>query len=772
MGHTKIIVTNQRTCIRCLSSYRTEGANFSYCPNCRTGRNGKRSTKFRALDGEGETIEGIHRYVLLTLGNEEPIENRDGLEFDEILTYLYSHYEENTTYIGFSLGYDFTFWLSTLPRERAWRLLTIPGKESRHLEKFGGHSPVCYLGWQFDMIGMKQFKFRRQACECLFEKGVHQRKRNRRGLTICCDDEFAPHCEHKQFPWMYINDVFPFWQSAFLKVIDPNPKNWKEPLLTAEEYTIIEEGKKKRDIAVLDDGMRRYNALENELLERVMYRIDEGFHAMGIFLTPSTYFGPGQAAEQWMINAKVPRRVDHDGCSEKCIRKHAHIARVVPDWFRMAANTSYYGGWFEQMAHGVIPGTTYEYDINSAYPHVIRNLPCMLHGEYTRGTGKPEVKDGEICLALVTAWTRAPGYHHPDKHTYIGAMPHRDDDGAICRPEVTTGWYWTHELDAARRAKCITRISDDRYREWVKYKPCDCPSPLAGVADLYELRLKWKKNTPHGKSAKLVYNSEYGKTAQSIGAAKFANPTYASLITAGCRTMILDAIAAHPEGKKAVVMVATDAVFFTSLHPSLPLSDKLGEWEKEEHEDLTLFKPGVYWNAQTLRDLEDKSKALSFKARGFSASALAPHMRGIDAQFRSWQKNPPRAYEDMNGSAWREDWPKVLYRPVFSQMTCLQALMQNKWEEAGKVTQGADCKELAQSSEPFTPGKRMGIWKDGNNIIRSNPPIYWTERDEETRPYDKKFGEESPWSEETLQQWGYTPDGYVGSELRGILSAE
>lgn len=73
---------------------------------------------------------------------------------------------------------------------------------------------------------------------------------------------------------------------------------------------------------------------------------------------------------------------------------------------------------------------------------------------------------------------------------------------------------------------------------------------------------------------------------------------YASLITAHCRSKILDAIATHPQGTKALVMVATDGAFFTSPHPSLPLppSKVLGEWEESKLKGLCVFKQGAYWH--------------------------------------------------------------------------------------------------------------------------------------------------------------------------------
>src|SRR5256885_2771992 len=89
----------------------------------------------------------------------------------------------------------------------------------------------------------------------------------------------------------------------------------------------------------------------------------------------SSDLGPGQAAQKWLKNKKITTANE--------------IQETVPIWFLEAARASYFGGWFEIMMHGMVPGITYEYDINSAYPYIISSLPCLLHGEYKGGSGKP-----------------------------------------------------------------------------------------------------------------------------------------------------------------------------------------------------------------------------------------------------------------------------------------------------------------------------------------------------------------------------------------------
>src|SRR6185503_17386909 len=139
----------------------------------------------------------------------------------------------------------------------------------------------------------------------------------------------------------------------------------------------------------------------------------------------------------------------------------------IPDWYLDAARGSYYGGWFETFCHGVIKGETYEYDINSAYPSVIATLPCLLHGRFQRGTDRPPSGPN----TLIKARVRIPGFHTTSDHgstrgtaRHIGVMLHRNDDGSICRPDVSEGWFWQEELEASIRAGCVDRRTIE-YRE-------------------------------------------------------------------------------------------------------------------------------------------------------------------------------------------------------------------------------------------------------------------------------------------------------------------
>lgn len=672
--------------------------------------------EFIGVDGEGTGRWKDHRYVLLGVGDRN-LESSDGLTFTSIMDFLYTSYKTSpdASFVGFFLGYDFTQWFRTLPEERARMLLTPEGraKRVRRTAQYLGPFPVNYDGWEFDILGMKRFKLRPEGT-----KGN----------------------------WMYVCDAGPFFQASLMSVIDP--RKWEEPVVTREEYALLEEGKANRDSAVLDERMRAYNTLENRVLARLMGRVNTGLVAAGIRLRKNQWFGPGQAAQAWLNGIRAPtgdvvrealyqhgadgvRAEGHPvplslvtGLTERSVRTS------LPD----AARMSYYGGWFEIFAHGHIPGDTWEYDINSAYPAIISALPCLIHGVWRHTPGDPPGASGSSVVVLSHARVRG-------NNRRIGAMLHRREDHSILRPLETAGWYWRHELDAGIRAGIIDSVACDE--SW-SYDQCGCPPPMRGIAGLYDERLRVGKNSPHGKGLKLVYNSVYGKFAQSIGEPKYGNAVYASLVTAGCRAMILDAIASHPGGTSSVCMVATDGVYFASRHGRLELAPRLGAWEESVHANLTLFKPGVYWDNATRQRIKDGGDP-AFKARGISAKAFSPMLASVDRHFDRWPDDFP-GERDPEGP--RDGWyPRVTFQSGFSMVTCQQALQRRKWGTAGAVSDV----ELTQDADPI--GKRHSGYYE-NGVYWSRPFANGGPRIE-SYPYDKRFGQPDP------DEYGINMDGTV-----------
>lgn len=552
--------------------------------------------------------------------------------------------------------------------------------------------------------------------------------------------------------WMYICDTGPFWQTSFLNVI--NPEAWKDkvtghgnPVCTEDEYNIVVTGKANRGTTAeyrstdYYDDMQRYNVLENDILARVTKRLNEGFmnDVIPIKVVKEDWYGPGRAAQLWMdmLHARIaePSAVDSnrsarakgDYETERLNEGgilNADIYMSLPSWFYDAAQASYYGGWFEQFMHGHI-GDVWEYDINSAYPFIIASLPCLHttgthNGVYSDGEGDG-YPDGNNRYTLVYGTVRG-------SDSYIGAMPYRSRQGNILRPSITKGWYWLHEVEAARRAGLVDSMEVER---WVSFLACECSPPFnpsdIGITRMYQMRLDVGKNSPQGKSAKLVYNSAYGKTAQSIGTPKYANPVYASLITAGCRTLILDAIASHPGGSSCVAMVATDGVYFTDRHPGLTLSkEELGAWDETFKPGMTQLMPGVYWDDKAREKIREGGTP-GIKSRGINAKDLASQIESLDHQFALAHVALAEGGE--------YNWPEMSLTINFLMDSAKLALQRGKWDTAGRVQH-----DSVRSISANPVSKRVPIgYRDGATGV-TRTPVYERGIDIASTPYTKAFG--------------------------------
>ena len=771
-----------KTCNKCGIEIKNPGVRQRVCSQCKHGRSNKARTDTRAMhdlnfigvDGEGvDRPDGKQDYVMLSVGNETLV-NDDGSELttDQIFTFLWKQYQvnhkndESAVFIGFFLSYDFTQWTKHLPKDVAWKLWSKAGQLLRKpkTRKNPDPFPVYWGEWEFDVLTKRRFRLRK-----------HKHRSTRTNSTLCrcgktIDDPSetpdinididnvvmgeilsdkdlsnlwkALKSKPKDDGWMYICDTASFWQMSFKKVLSGK---WPSGFFTEDDFKVINAGKDNRGMEIIEYGdtstyeeMGIYNRRENELLAKVTAYLNKGFIDIGLRIAGRNWYGPGQAAQLWLDSQTKDM-------PEGETFKREDIERCVPQFARDAGRNSYYGGWFEIFYHGRIESTIYNYDINSAYPTVIASLPCLIHGRWSEGTTLATARmlpsNSLICFDATVHGS----------NPYMGAMPHRTNTGRILRPHHTRGWYWLHELDAAMRAGLIDTWEVHSY---VAYEPCNCPPPLAGIRDLYQARItkvngESIKETPKGKAYKLVYNSAYGKFAQSIGAPKFANSIYASLITAGCRTTILNAIADHPGGAEAVTMVATDGVYFTSEWPGVEKSEILGGWDKTIMHNVTQFMPGLYWCAG-----EQDWKA---KTRGVNVNDLSKNIEALNEAFIRFR------IAVANGDAY--EWPSLEIPITFDFTNATQAIARGVWSTAGYVDRDNPTRTINSIPE----NKRVASYPYADALgVRTSPFSISTSL--ESTPYDKRFGEQLAEEQEANQR--VTRDGYIDAEFKWIMGLE
>lgn len=648
-------------------------------------------THFIPLDGEAVWHDGKFNYCLLSVGeNSIYTDGSKELTLIEIFTFLYNQFlnipkkfpEEKIAFVGFFLSFDFTHWFKQLPEERAAMLLTREGiaKRQRQVAPHLGPFPVDWNGWEFDLLGFKRLKLRPHV-----SRGTKNPNK-----------------------WLYICDAGAFFQTSLLNAARPD--KWSPGLIDQADYDLCVKGKALRGEGGMNRELIEYNLAENRILQAMLHEYEIGIDHIGIRLNSNQWFGPGQCSSKWLGTTNTPL--------------NKTIADIIPEECIRAGQASYYGGRFEVFQHGHIPDITYEYDINSAYPAAMRELPNIIDGEWThkrhsRSHKLPTLKPGQIALYFGGFGHKKTGYY--DYHP-IGALPHRTEQGRIYYPSYVLGWYWHHEIESGARLGAIEEMN---IKESWTFTPNTNERPLAAIATLYEERLRIGKDTPEGKAMKLVYNSAYGKMAQSVGLPKFANPFYASLITSLCRTKILDAVASHPRGVDDLVMIATDGVYFRSEHPGLAISSQLGEWDKAEKHHLTTFLPGIYWDDKTRVAIRD-GKTVAMKSRGISSDDLATRLDELDQLFADKLNDDSISY------------PSLEIPIRFTYLSLRQALIgrnddgTSKWALAGVPMSG---KFRKINSTPKTK-RNLATRVHGDTLRYGCLPF----DGEPSKPYAKSFG--------------------------------
>lgn len=551
---------------------RTEGRDAKRRYRENTGQ-GSVERPFVGVDGEGGQVKDRHEYLLLRAG-KFCLETGKPLTAVECLTFL-TGLPKGVVYVGYFFDYDVTMMLRDLPASKLDRLvrredrLSRDGKYTWPVDWTDGTTGASF---QFDWLPRKEFRVRTrsrlpgdcQVCDMPYDCDTFPGR--------CCKD-----CKHVHTygRWTVVNDVGTFFQCSFVRALT----EWD--VGTPEQRAQIAEGKEQRaSFGSVTEQEREYNALEIGLLQTLVTDFRNVCRDVGY--VPSKWQGPGNMASAMLSHHGVPKR--------------KVLADLVPADVWRFANDAYYGGRFETTAVGPVYGGVYQYDINSAYPAAMMDLPCLLHGRWEL------VTDGHPTERL---WVGQLEFF-PTGQANLYGFPVRSKQGSISFPARGSGFYWSVEAEQATHQAYSIRHA------WQYVPTCDC-QPFEWIQAIYDQRITLGKST-RGRVLKLCLNSLYGKQAQSIGAAPYANPIYAGLITALTRAELQRASHTGPMCCNDVYMLATDAIFTAKPRP-LPLSKVLGEWDAERHNSLFLVQPGLYF-----ADKHDQPKT-----RGIPRQAAVDH---------------------------------------------------------------------------------------------------------------------------------------------------
>lgn len=467
-------------------------------------------------------------------------------------------------------------------------------------------------------------------------------------------------------------DLFKFYQCSFVKALE----NWGIDTLN------IDAMKQRRGKFRASEmpKIRDYCKDECVQLAKLARKLVETHRKCD--LTLKSYYGPGSTAS---VAISKMGAIDYRG--------------EQPPAMRVPIACGFFGGRFEHSVMGPV-SEVWGYDISSAYPYQLYQLPCLECGTWehvTKGVRRA-IKDSTTALVRYRYEGRARNVWAP--------FPHRSASGAICYPYRSTGWLWKPEILAGieSRLGAVTLLEAWVYRTECQHRPFE------QIAEYYRRRTEIGKDAA-GIVLKLACNSCYGKLAQSKGRSpKYQCWPWAGLITSGCRAQLLNLLSSASSGRHILAM-ATDGLYSRErLTPPRPidtgtgdLAKPLGGWEEKHYPEGMLFvKPGIYTSLAPDGDVRARGigrKSLSvskialietWQAGGRSFTITVDRFYGAKTtigpklkrspRYGQWSKMPIRIqFSCPNRSATMglpsTDTPSVPYNPVIMTPEKREAIM-------------------------------------------------------------------------------------------------
>ena len=367
-----------------------------------------------------------------------------------------------------------------------------------------------------------------------------------------------------------VYDISGFFQVEFKEAI----RKWH--VGTPDEWKFIDAMKKKRpDFGPITKEVLEYNNLE-------------GKHGIALFHKVRTEYSK--------LGLRLPRPVGAGSIASAMFRKN-RLDNYMPAFQSIPTEVmlqSFIGGRFDIAKIGLI-GDTYQIDINSAYPYIASNLPCLACGNHFKWTEKYEESANSLWLVR---------WHDNDNRW--APFPYRTDGNHIRYYSSGTGYYYGSEVSSALQLDSDIQILGGYHFV------CGCDHrPFQWIEDYYKRRQEMLRNGDFGdKIIKLGLNAIYGKLAQTKGRMpRYQNLIWAAMITSGTRAMLLNAIAQNPQN---IISCATDAVITYEPVDVQIDSTILGAWKQSRLADLLLLGNGIYHSTTLDKDGEPIAKNRGF----------------------------------------------------------------------------------------------------------------------------------------------------------------
>lgn len=544
--------------------------------------------EFIAIDGEGETRGELEKFNIQDGKSYEAGEHFYTLLAASTGAYIY----RNGDRLGSKECIDFLLDLA-LDNRRAIFVIFAGSYDINHILSFGFRCSIL------------QRISRGETIDCEMEGTRYSIEyRARKSLSLKRGGKY----DNNKKKWIWkdkitIWDVFGFFQESFIIVM----KKWLGE--THRHYELIKRMKQKRgDFANVDQKeINAYNQAELETLVELMQKVHGA--VKGLDLSVTRWDGAGSIAAAMMKKHAI---------------KEFKRPYKIDQQFETAICTAYAGGRIEICKLGHICDPIFDYDINSAYPSVMVDLPCLGHG-YWKHSNRGIPPRGFTLVHIRYSFIHGLNFY---------PLFFRTEMMQILFPSEGEGWYWYPEYEAA--LNCMGQID---VLEWYHFEQECLHRPFSWIPEYYETRKKWVKNPDEEwqrggeKIIKLGLNSLYGKTAQQLGGKNGVAPTYhqmewAGFITSSTRARLYRVAETDRE---AIIAFATDGLFSRRiLHTGLSKSQKvLGEWEEKQPRPsgLTIAMAGVYW-------LHNEIKGYDHFSRGFDKES----METPDRVLQAWER--------------------------------------------------------------------------------------------------------------------------------------
>lgn len=393
-------------------------------------------------------------------------------------------------------------------------------------------------------------------------------------------------------------DVLPFFQRSFVAACDEylgeRFKAADRDMIT--ENKILRSGFRAEDIA----SIIRYNDAELKYLVMLANELRDRLARVGLF--PARWDGPGAIAVALF---------KREGIKD-------HLNKNFPEVITEAARYAYFGGRFEVVRPGHSENPVYEYDINSAYPWALQDVPSLAGGFWERVESPEVVEDFALYRVQWDGSSGGPFLPQP--------LPMRSRKGIISFPVHAHGWYWGPEVRAAQKyargASWYAPRSNVSLtiHEGYVFRPATDERPFSFIGPLYteRKRLKAAGDGAH-VGIKLGLNSMYGKLAQQVGwrideeTGAVIMPPYhqiewAGYVTSRCRAAILEL--AMTQDLRDVIAFETDAMFSRRVIAGANLGSGLGEWEYVSFRNMTYVQSGTYFADDAKGKPVDKTRGV------------------------------------------------------------------------------------------------------------------------------------------------------------------